>query len=365
MFAAAATVFALTVSVPPVSAPPPPMLAPVTRPDAQLVAWSAEDISCGQQSVTAQILAAVQPTIGRIYGPGPQPVTLSFAIDASGRPHAIQDNDALFTRDLAPALAASRFAAGAARSGCTIRFAPARYSMKDAPFDLLVASSIRRSGDAPPAEGWARITGTGNCADSPRPQIRLRAFPDFATIPATPGQMQWALVAFDLNRNGAPAAAKIAASSGHGELNRAAVDAVAASRFSPVTRIGCAYPYHRAPGTVAAPPMPTADTFRPANATCPAKLDWARAPAPGFPENYRRRAIEGWAILSFDVAPWGSVGNVKVLASEPAAGFGVRARQSLNGASLAPSATGASGCVERFRFSMGADASGDDEAPNP
>ena len=34
------------------------------------------------------------------------------------------------------------------------------------------------------------------------------------------------------------------------------------------------------------------------------------------------RAIEGWAVIAFDVAPWGGTGNVRVVASEPAADFG-------------------------------------------
>jgi len=38
-----------------------------------------------------------------------------------------------------------------------------------------------------------------------------------------------------------------------------------------------------------------------------------------FPSRFRRRAIEGWSEIGFDVAPWRATGNVRVLASTPAA----------------------------------------------
>ena len=71
-----------------------------------------------------------------------------------------------------------------------------------------------------------------------------------------------------------------------------------------------------------------------------------------YPENFRRRGIEGWAVIAFDLAPWGAVGNAKVVAAEPAAEFGEAAQRIVLGSAAASSKKGYSNCVVRVRYAM-------------
>jgi TonB family protein len=71
-----------------------------------------------------------------------------------------------------------------------------------------------------------------------------------------------------------------------------------------------------------------------------------------YPENFRRRYIEGWAVIAFDLAPWGAVGNTKVVAAEPAAEFGEAAQRIVLGSTTAASKQGYSNCVVKVRYAM-------------
>ncbi|MFC5797495.1 energy transducer TonB [Sphingopyxis terrae] len=214
-----------------------------------------------------------------------------------------------------------------------------------------------------PKEGWARIRDIGTCAEPPRPRPLLRAFPDFSKIPATPGRKDWSFVLYDTDAKGRPVNLKTFATSGNRELDAAARNAVARSRFTGGVRKQCLYPYRRAPEAVLAPPIPDADAFRPQGATCGDDRAWDRKPALIYPAAYRRRAVEGWAVLTYDIAPWGEIGNVKVAAAQPAADFGTQAQRMLLSARAAASPQGWTGCVERVRFQMGT-AQDDDDKPD-
>ena len=72
-----------------------------------------------------------------------------------------------------------------------------------------------------------------------------------------------------------------------------------------------------------------------------------------MPEPFRRRAVEGFARLSYDVAPWGGLGNIHVLTSEPAAAFGEEVKAVLLAAHAPVSSTGAHGCIQPVRFQLG------------
>jgi TonB family protein len=71
-----------------------------------------------------------------------------------------------------------------------------------------------------------------------------------------------------------------------------------------------------------------------------------------FPAGFVQRRIEGWAIIAYDVAPWGEIGNVRVLRAEPADAFGYQARDIVRNARQGSSPTGRSGCVDLVRFVM-------------
>lgn len=88
------------------------------------------------------------------------------------------------------------------------------------------------------------------------------------------------------------------------------------------------------------------------DANCPAKLPWTTGPSLVFPSAFLNRRVEGWAIVAFDVAPWGDVGNLRVLASEPAADFGTQAVALLRNGKKASGGQGHTGCVEKVRFAV-------------
>ncbi len=94
--------------------------------------------------------------------------------------------------------------------------------------------------------------------------------------------------------------------------------------------------------------------FRPTTSNCDASDDtYATQPRLIYPEAYSKRSIEGWAIVAFDVAPWGELGNLRVLASQPSEDFGQQALQVLRSARKAPSQAGRVGCVDKVVFRMG------------
>lgn len=321
----------------------------------QLLAWQPGEIRCDGQAITDATMRRPDLALAATDPQRVRSIAYRFAVDDTGRPHSItREGDAFvpFAQDIGPALAASRFPAGAKRAACTVRYTPQFDPLARAPIADLAAYSIFPAGPKLPKAGWDRLGAVGNCRDRPRPAPLLRAFPDFSKVAATPGVRDWSLVAFDTDADGRPVDARVAHGTGNADLDAAAVDAVRASRFTGGARTGCLYPYWRAAGRLTAPDKPDEDQIRPADTRCPAKVEWATRPNSSYPPAYRQRAIEGWAILSFDAAPWGEIGNIKVLDAQPSADFGQQAIQILRSGRVAPSAQGATGCVETVKFKM-------------
>ena len=174
------------------------------------------------------------------------------------------------------------------------------------------------------------------------------------------------MTGYDLDEKGRPINVRTIAGTGNTALDTAARKAVARSRFVAGARTGCMYPHWRGPLRIAPPPAPPEDAFGP-TPHCPA-APWAQQPRLIYPQAWNRRSIEGWAVVQFDVAPWGEVGNTRVLAAEPAEDFGREAMQVVRTARRAPSTSGASGCIERIRFAIRPPevaASGDIPPPPP
>ena len=284
-----------------------------------------------------------------------QPVSLSFRIDQSGRPLGIK-RDAMgygIMADLTPSLSASRFASGAPRSECSIVYQPSRDSIADADVNDLVGYSIFAQQRAP-KEVFDRITPAGSDCNVQRPAVLLRAYPDFQKIPATKGRMDWSMIKFDVDASGRPIRVATYGTTGNKALHKASEDAVAQSRFAKGPRQGCLYPYWRRGETLAAPERKELDAYRSEDSNCLQTVEWKYQPALVYPDNFRRRDIEGWAVISFDLAPWGAVGNAKIVAAEPAAEFGEAARQIVLSRSTAPSKQGFSNCVIKVRYEMSA-----------
>lgn len=359
MYGFSAMVAASTLAM---AAPPYPAATTTVRMERGLMTWTAGAVRC-EGGMVSPLGAMVRPLntlawIGNGGGGDGGPTRIDFEIDASGRPISIREAIS-GNQDLGPALAATRFPA-AARSGCSVSYTPRMAPIASAELADLVSYTLEPVTGALPAEGWSRIAllsgSAGDCMAPPRPQALSRAFPDFRKIPATPGVKDWAMVAYDLDGDGKPVHARVALGTGNRILESEAVAAVERSRFTEGARKACRYPYWRAPGDVSAPAMPRSE--RPPHATCPAKREWAVPPAMRFPTAYERRRIEGWAIVGYDIAPWGAVGNVKVLQAQPSDAFGRQAMQMLQGASAAPLAQGATGCIARVKFVMTAPAAG-------
>jgi TonB family protein len=330
--------------------PPPPEPNGLGR---VLVTWSASEAQCGGAPI------AIGPLVRRPLNnlawstqPNLKPLTYRFEVDAAGRPLSIErigSDFVPYSDDLAPALAASQFAGGA-KASCQITYTPKTMSLAEAPIGDLISYTISPIGGALPREGWARIKPAGDCAKAGLVAPLLSAFPDYARIPGTPGIHEWALVGYDIDRQGKPTKVHIISSNGNAALAKASAKAMQGWKFADGPRTGCIYAYRRNPLTLAAPPAPEEAPFHPADATCEEPHKWTRPLSLQFPENYRRRMIEGWAVVRYDVAPWGAVGNLKVLASQPSEDFGKQAVIMLQNAAMPASSRGMTGCVDRVRY---------------
>lgn len=345
---------------------PPPVVVSSAPPLGALVTWRLGDVRCGGE-VVAPVRAELPLAAPGWAGSGDSTTILRFRIDADGRAVGIGASPGFGAeRDLAPALAATRFAAGLPRDECRAGYVATRTPIAEAPIDALMRYTIFPQ-QRPTAAIWDRVRSAGACATTP-PALRSRAFPDFDAIPQPPATFAWSMIGFDVDDRGHPVRARVVTGSGNRALDDAAVGAVERSRFAAGARTGCLYPYWRRGPVLAAPAPVDKEALRPADATCPASREWARAPVLSYPDAFRRRGIEGWAIVAFDVAPWGETGNVRVISAEPAAAFGEEAVGIIRRAAAKPGA-GGTGCIERVRFSMGVPGGRGqvpaDEAPPP
>ncbi len=331
-------------------------LAPVVpnpQQQQQLLRWQVASVRCGDRAVTP--IAAPRPLSGLAWGTiDPTPVTFRFRIDATGRALSIAQAPTRYVPagdDLAPALAAARFAPGEALGDCTITFRAQAVPFADADPVELMAYTLDPISGRLPRPGWDRIMPAGsNCLRPPYPKPLLRAYPDFDRIAGVPGERSWSMTGYDVNAKGRPVGVRTVAGTGNAPLDAAARKAMAASRFTAGARTGCLMPESRAAAPLAAPVAPEEASFG-AKPNCPA-APWVQPPSLTYPRPWNRRSIEGWAIVTYDVAPWGDVGNVRVLASEPAAAFGEQAMQVVRSARRGPSPTGASGCIDRVVFKI-------------
>lgn len=343
---------------PPVITVSPPRGGSV-RSSPALLKMTPGEVRCGDRVVTP-LSASPSQIVGIFAVPAVrQPgTTLTFAIDASGRTTGIGLPAGTpvyggISADLAPAVASWRFAPGQAQSGCTVRFTAEAATVADAPeawiYAYIALPHDRGIAEAEVRQRMAALSGT--CLSGGAPAVRLRAYPDFDAIPQAPGTLNYAMIRHDIDASGRPRNIRVVGGDGNRALEAAAMKAIGDSRFEPGAREGCLYPYYRRqPEPLAAPAMPDRDSF-PENAACDAN-GWERPPVLRFPRPFARRKIEGWAVIGYDVAPWGATGNVKVLASAPADAFGVAGADIVRISKRRPTETGATGCVTRVVFRM-------------
>ncbi|QDX27906.1 TonB family protein [Sphingomonas suaedae] len=362
-FAAVAVQAVVAPPAPP--APPPVVVVPGSSSlyGPHLVDFIAGEVRCGERAVAPLTTISPFTEVASIGANPPRAVEMRFTIDQDGRPTGIVQQAVtgapyafVPVGDLAPALSLWRFAAGRAGTQCSLVFTPRTqpFDRADAT-DLYRVAALRTAVDS--GSVWptllARVRKL-NCDGARPPQILLRAFPDKKSLPREPGVRAYSVVGFDIDAEGVPTRLAIRTSSGNGALDAAALDAARRTRFAGANpRTGCTLPsVLGATEPVAAPVSPGTETFRMDDATCPDTVKWTRPPRLTYPRPFSRRAIEGWAIIGFDLAPWGATGNVKVLASEPAEQFGATARHIVAAAQAEGSPGGARGCVTKVVFRM-------------
>lgn len=355
---------------PPGPPPPPPVIVGAAMPSASaprlaLIEYEGTEVRCRGEDVRPSFAPRPLPTSAYLReGRSPPVFQIAFRIAPDGRPLGISRPNRIGDErqefyvdpdDLAPTLAAWRFQAGVERPGCVATFTPRAVSVEDAP-----AGMLHRYIALPHVGGVAWEVATKRlrdespgCFGSGPPRPVLQGYPDFDVIPQPPGTFSYSMVGFDIDARGVPAKVRILSSDGNVAFDRAAMAAIAKSRFAGGARTGCHYPYHRRQAEpVEAPPPPKRGAFVTMDARCDPKEPWAKTPVLVFPEAFRRRPFEGWAMVRYDVAPWGATGRIEVLASEPAAAFGEQVRQVIAAATRAPSAAGATGCVDRVLFKL-------------
>ncbi|MBX3594213.1 energy transducer TonB [Sphingomonas sp.] len=371
------SLIAQAASAPPPPAPPPaPPVVTMVAARAHLIDFVPGEIRCGSRAVSP--IASVRPfTVGATLGTDPvAPVDIAFSIDADGRPTGVAQLPRpagrfayLDASDLEVVTTLLRFVSGGPIAGCRVTFSPRETAVAEASIERLAPfialnspglALIRR-------DALARLR-MADCGGQRPPRFLLRGYPDLARVRPRRGEPDVSIIAYDIDAQGVPVRLRPLAGTGNVELDASAIDAFAKSRFVPGgARLRCTAPAIRWPAPSDAPSAPPVASFRPKDATCPQTIVWERAPTPSYPTAYRRRAVEGWAIIGFDIAPWGATGNVRVLASAPSVSLGEPARRSVASARAATSTTGARGCVTRVLFRMAADdgAASDGEPPAP
>ncbi|WP_150132468.1 energy transducer TonB [Erythrobacter litoralis] len=338
--------------------------------------WQNAAVTCANGAVEAVEWVAPRPQFAAEILQD-FPVTIGFGIDETGRAIDIRaleggyvegkfeisfepergtlklsaDNflKSLTIRDLMPSLRASRFAAQSPQTGCRITYTPEYVEA-----DELTLVELARIGAAPGfrfSPSQLDRLGGSNCNAVGWPAFLLRAYPDWRKIPGVRGARKWSLTSFDIEADGAPANVAVIASSGHDDLDEEARRAVSRSRFAGGPRTGCVAPWWRNPDVIPAPPARETESF-PGYQDCRAQRRWAVAPKLTFPQPYNDRAIEGWAVLGFDVGSDGAIRNVAVLSAQPSEEFGAAGEAVLLSARFEPAKEAQTRCIERITFSL-------------
>ena len=251
--------------LPPASLDLPPVAA---EQRVEIMTFAPGAIVCAGGPVAADRLVSPLPVVITRHGPAMTERAshrLSFAIDAHGRPRTIRPapappviDDEGHASDLAPSLAATRFAPGAPRADCSVTYVPASTPLAAVPLPVLYElASLPRPRSLPP-ELWERVRPRGtNCPSEPGQYRRLN-LPAVETIAQAPGTTSWVFLAYDVDQAGKPGVVRVLGSSGNAALDRAGA---AANRYAPGSGYrGGTYHFHRAGSRDTAMPKLPADT---------------------------------------------------------------------------------------------------------
>ncbi|WP_428156407.1 TonB family protein [Brevundimonas sp.] len=304
--------------------------------------------------------------------PEKRQVVLNFAVDAKGRTRDIRPASTraphlsgailvpgIQSSDLEQAaLAAWRFPGGP-RGDCrmTISYS-AKLIAEATKSDLLHYFAVTRSRGPIRNAVAERLAGPGaNCGSDGRGgrAPRTLSYPDnrIGQRPP-PGGRSWSVVRWNVSPDGATTDVETLGSSGDtafdSETRRAVSESVVQSG-APLK--GCVYNFYRNGERLPAPDLPTRDEDP--LQVCPAEVGTrfqARGGPESFPRAFHERGIEGWALVRFDLATWGEVGNVEVIDAQPAAAFGDSARRTVQSGRAEPAYTAGVRCVVPVRYTM-------------
>lgn len=354
--------------------PPPAIVAPIPMLGgdmkgplayAHLVTWKAGVADCRGAKIAA--LRAPKPRSSLVFegaDAAAKSLEFTFKIDRAGRPYSIARqrlpvNEASFEAmelmtfgsidDLAPTLATTVFPPGSGEMTCTIGYSPEFSKITEASQGDLIEFALAQDD---PALGDVRKLlrmPRSNCDGNLTPRVLY--FPPLDEISGPPGEISALLVRFAIDANGIPVQTEVLYSSTGQAVETSVLENLGKSRFAPKVRTDCLLPLRRVtPHTLAAPPAPSLPPREP-NCPIPAAsiLSFSEIP---FPKNFRRRNVEGWALVRFDVAASGKVGNASVMTAEPAEAFGTQGKKVVEAASAKPRPVGLTGCVARVRFRL-------------
>jgi len=351
--------------------PPPPVSvrSGVLGADQSLLQVPTAQTTCGDAQIRPTYSEDLRVETGLAAAATKAQVVLTFSIDSGGRTRDIRpaaprssDPDIVIvthrpsTEAEQAALAVWRFAGGA-HSDCrlTIRYAakPIAEATKD---DLLRYFAVTRTRGAARDAVAARLAGPeATCGGERRGGRRPRtiSYPDnkIGQRPP-PGGRAWTVLRWDLNAEGRAVQIETLGSSGDAAFDaetRRALSETVVEGGEPLQ--GCVYNFFRNGPALPAPAMQERedDPLQ----VCPAEISErfrAEGAPESFPRAFRERGVEGWALVRFDLATWGQVGNVEVIDAQPAAVFGASGRRTIQAGRATPSLSHGVRCVVPVRY---------------
>jgi hypothetical protein len=347
--------------------PPPPLndiVLPAPESRSEIVTFLAGPVTCDGETVSPIRIERPFASSMRRFGPvagTPAPTwTVSFSIDGDGRPVDISAGESsspgffVDVGDLEPSLAASRFLPAHPHRKCSIRYGATLTPVAEAPQQLLYEVASAPVPGGADSEIYDRIREEGDCARGPSNARRIN-YPDFESIAQPPGTRSWSFLSYDVDAHGRVDHVHVLASSGNAALDRGGTKALSRNRYASGRALhGCTYRFYRLAGTpVSAPAMPAdapADNGEIPACSIDPKTISTLLNGNAYPAAEAVRRVEGYAIVGYDTAPWGAIGNVHVIASEPDHAFGQAARNALFSANVRPNDVGHTGCVRRVVF---------------
>ncbi len=335
-----------------------------------VLSWDNETVTCNDHAVAAVDWTAPHSQFAtkKLLN---FPVTIGFAVDTTGRAVDIRvleggyvegkfeinaqpmrvNTTGLFerlaVRDLMPSLRASRFAEGEPKTNCRVTYTPQYAEVGE-----IALATLATLGAVPGIVLKAAQRdqlGGGDCSTVGWPAPLLRGYPDFRKVSARDGARKWSWIRFDIDEAGAPTNVTVITSSGDADLDAESLRAFTDSRFADGPRTGCVVAWWRNPGIIPAPPAPDNSDF-PDYRNCEELRSWDKKPRLTYPQAYDERQIEGWAVLGFDIAADGAVGNVRVLSAQPSEEFGAVGSAVLQSGRFEAGDAALTQCIERIRF---------------